>query len=154
MFVELAVDLGTAAPLDRVREVVADLGRYPEFLDLVVAAEAAPPGPGDGGPAWSVDLRGQLGPFRRSKRLRMVRSVDTDDQVVFERREVDGRRHSPWRLEVTMTPGAPGAGTGVTMRLHYGGSLWASPLERLLETEIERGRPRFAALVEGAPEAG
>ncbi len=38
-------------------------------------------------------------PWRRSKRLRMVRTRhEAPHQVTFERREVDGRSHSPWVL--------------------------------------------------------
>ena len=44
---------------------VADLGLYPEWLDIVPRAVAE-----EGNePAWIVDLRGRLGPFARSKRL-------------------------------------------------------------------------------------
>ena len=35
----------------------------------------------------------------------------------------------------------------VTMRLHYGGSLWGPVLERLLGDEIERSRSRLLDLV-------
>jgi hypothetical protein len=146
--VDIAVDLTTTAAPDAVLDVVADLGRYPEFLDIVAAATPAVPDAEDTGPAWSIDLRGQLGPFRRTKRLRMVRAAAGEQLVTFERRELDGRRHSPWRLEVVMAP--DGTATTVTMRLHYGGSLWVSPLDRLLAAEIERGRPRFRALVEAS----
>src|SRR3954454_14245459 len=73
---------------------VADLGRYPAWLDIVPRAEA------DGEDAWLVYLRGRLGPLARSKRLRMALvSVDESRAVRFERRESDGRRHSPWVLE-------------------------------------------------------
>jgi hypothetical protein len=97
---------------------------------------------GDPGPAWTVDLRGRLGPFARSKRLRMARTVDdVPRHARFERLELDGRQHSPWVLEATVAE--HGEGSRLTMHLHYGGSLWGPLLERLLSEEIERSRPRL-----------
>lgn len=129
--------------------VVADLGTYPRWLDIVGRAEPDAAADGDPGPAWRVDLRGQLGPLRRSKRLRMVRSRhDPDRAVTFERRELDGRQHSPWVLEATLDEGA-GDGGLLTMRLHYGGSMWVPLLDRVLAEEIERSRPRLVAEVVG-----
>ena len=73
---------------------VDDLERYPEWLDIVPRAAHAEPHPEDIGPAWSVDLRGRLGPFARAKRLRMVRTVhEPDRHARFERMEHDGRQH-------------------------------------------------------------
>ena len=43
-----------------------------------------------------------------------------------------------------------GAGVGevtLSMRLHYGGTLWVPALDRVLADEIRRGRSRLAALV-------
>lgn len=123
-------------------EVVSDLGSYPRWLDIVPRAEPVDAVDGDPGPAWSVDLRGQIGPLRRSKRLRMVRTVATPDElVVFERREVDGRAHSDWVLRATLE--RPGTSTVLTMELHYGGSMWVPLLDRLLADEIERSRGRL-----------
>src|SRR5688572_25692245 len=98
--------------------------------------------PDDAGPAWSVDLRGRLGPFARAKRLRMVRTVhDAPVHARFERVEHDGRQHSAWVLDATVEDG--GAESTLTMRLHYGGRLWVPALDRLLADEIERSRPRL-----------
>ena len=127
---------------------VEDLARYPEWLDIVPRAVAAEPRPGDAGPAWSVDLRGRLGPFARAKRLRMVRTaVEAPRTVRFERAEHDGRQHSPWVLEASLDDQT--GGTRLTMRLHYGGRLWMPALDRLLSDEIERSRPRLLARVTG-----
>jgi len=133
--------------------VVADLGGYPDWLDIVPRAEAAPADTGDPGPAWSVDLRGQLGPLRRSKRIRMVQTEASAPHVVrFERRELDGRSHSDWVLEARVQPqqdppggtrAAQAGSTTLVMSLHYGGSMWMPMLDRLLADEIERSRGRL-----------
>ena len=126
--------------------VVADLGRYPQWLDIVPRA-VPEDGRGDE-PEWTVDLRGRLGPFARSKRLRMVRTThDEPVLVVFERRELDGREHSPWVLSIEVEPDGA-IGSRLTMHLHYGGGLWGPVLERLLGDEIERSKPRLLALLE------
>lgn len=125
---------------------VDDLSRYPQWLDIVPRATADTAARGDPGPAWMVDLRGRLGPLARSKRLRMVRTVHASPaEVAFERREVDGRRHSPWALRASIAP--TGDGSRLTMRLHYGGGLWGPVVERLLADEIDRSRPRLLNLV-------
>lgn len=121
---------------------VATLDDYESWLEIVSRVVPCPPDDGDPGPAWLVDLRGQLGPLRRSKRLRMVRSEHRPDQLVeFVRRELDGRSHSEWKLTAVVDPS--GSGSTLTMRLHYGGNLWVPMLERLLRDEIERSRPRL-----------
>ncbi len=121
---------------------VEDLSRYPEWLDIVPRAEAAAAHTDDVGPAWSVDLRGRLGPFARAKRLRMVRTIhEPDRHARFERAEHDGRQHSPWVLDAEIA--ASGSTSTLTMRLHYGGRLWMPALDRLLADEIERSRPRL-----------
>jgi hypothetical protein len=132
---------------------VDDLARYPAWLGIVERAVPLPAtGPADASdevPAWSVDLRGRLGPFARSKRLRMVRSeLVVPSLAVFEREETDARHHSRWmlRAEVSPTP----AGSGLLMRLHYGGGLWGPVLERMLAEEVERGRARLRDLVSAA----
>ncbi len=128
---------------------VDDLARYPQWLDIVPRASAADPHPDDPGPAWSVDLRGRLGPFARAKRLRMARTVhEPSTHARFERLEHDARPHSPWVLDATVEDRA-GASV-LTMRLHYGGRLWVPALDRLLADEIERSRPRLLARLAAA----
>ena len=146
---------------------VEDLGRYPHWLDIVVRAEPVEPSHGDGGPAWSVDLRGRWGPFARSKRLRMVRTRhEPGHEVWFERAELDGRQHSAWTLRASVAPAGPAPGAeaadgthpvegvdGVsvlTMRLHYDGRLFDAVVERLLAEEIRRSKPRLLAAL-GVP---
>ena len=127
---------------------IEDLGRYPDWLDIVPRAVPVDAHADDVGPAWSVDLRGKVGPFARAKRLRMVRTECVPgDHVRFERVEHDGRQHSRWVLDAELLP--EGDGTLLTMRLHYGGRLWMPVLDRLLADEVERSRPRLLARVAG-----
>ncbi|MCU1370426.1 MAG: hypothetical protein JWO77_1620 [Ilumatobacteraceae bacterium] len=119
---------------------VCDLGRYPQWLEIVTRAEAVDDG------SWAVDLRGRMGPFARSKRLRMVRSELVEPQrAVFERAETDGRDHSPWTLTAEVAHHE--AGSRLAMRLHYGGGLFEPLIERVLRDEIERSRLRLLDLV-------
>lgn len=129
----------TSALPSEVFEWISDLERYPAWLEIVPRASPSPP---DGGaPAWSVDLRGRWGPFARSKRLRMVRTEhDPPHRVVFERRELDGRRHASWVLVAEISGGDP---TVLTMDLSYDGRFASKPLELLLRQEIERSRARL-----------
>ena len=131
-------------PAEAVWAVVSDLGTYPRWLDIVPRADARPDG------SWTVDLRGRLGPFARSKRLRMVRTTaDAPTTAVFEREELDGREHSPWVLRAEVEATGDGA-SRLTMRLHYGGSLFGPVLERLLGDTIERSRPKLLRVLDQA----
>jgi hypothetical protein len=142
--VDVTASLEAPSPPEALFPLVDDLGGYPGWLDIVPRAVAVDPHPDDVGPAWSVDLRGRLGPFARAKRLRMVRTVhEPSHHARFERVEHDGRDHSPWVLDAEVA--AEGAGSRLTMRLHYGGRLWMPALDRLLADEIERSRPRLLA---------
>ena len=125
---------------------VSDLGRYPQWLDIVPRAVLLEEASADE-PAWSVDLRGRLGPFARSKRLRMERTVcdGATGRARFERVEHDGKSHSPWVLTADVSE--TGDGSRLTMHLHYGGGLFGPVIERLLTEEIERSRPRLLACV-------
>lgn len=139
---DVTADLDTPHPPARVFALVEDLERYPSWLDIVPKVV-----PQDDG-AWLVDLRGRLGPFARSKRLRMIRSRhDAPHSVRFERDEQDGRSHSPWVLDASVA--ARGDGSRLTMHLHYGGGLFGPVLEPLLRDEIARSRPRLLALLDG-----
>lgn len=147
---DVRADLTAACAPGDLRPFVDDLSQYPSWMRLAHRVEALPDDPL--GPAWSVELRAQVGPLARSKRLRMVRVENTSERVVFERHESDGRRHSPWILTVTLTDTSEGdaASSHLAMHLHYGGKLWTGGvLERILTDEIERGRDRLVALASG-----
>lgn len=144
---DVTADLAAPCTAERLFAEVGDLSAYPSWLGIVAHAEPADADGDDPGPAWSVELRGRLGRLARSKRLRMVRTVfDPGSRVRFERRELDGRRHSPWVLEARVSPTDEG-GSRLEMHLHYGGSFGGSLLERMLDDEIERSRPRLLARV-------
>ena len=146
---DLTAVMGAPCPPDELFVWVEDLGRYPSWLGIVERAEPVVP-TDDGSAAWSVDLRGRVGPFARSKRLRMVRTAlvgggSTSRQAVFERQETDGRHHSGWLLRVEVT--SAGTGSALAMQLRYDGALWGPVLERVLADEVERSRERLLALV-------
>lgn len=142
---DITADVDAPCSPDTLHEWIADLARYPQWLSIVPRAVPDAPAPADEGPAWVIHLRGKVGPLTRSKRLRMVRTVDTPDEVVFERRELDEQQHSAWRLRATLVP--HGTGTTLTMHLHYGGRLWEPLVERLLRDEIGRSRAALVTLV-------
>jgi carbon monoxide dehydrogenase subunit G len=126
-----------------VHPYVADLARYVEWMPMVHDAEPA----GDG--VWDVELRATVGVFARSKRLRMKRTVNTPQQIVFERDEIDGRRHSPWKMSVVLQ--AAEAGCVVTVDLSYGGNLWtAGILDRVLAAQVDAGKTGLVRVVQGA----
>jgi hypothetical protein len=146
--VDTTAELRTDASPAALFAEVDCLDDYPEWLEIVSQVVPTEPDEGDPGPAWLVELRAQLGPLRRSKRLRMVRSLHTaGERVEFVRRELDGRSHSEWKLTAVVTQA--GSGSMLTMSLHYGGNLWVPMLEKLLRDEIERSRPRLVDRLAG-----
>ena len=147
MSMETTAALQARCDLGTLFAEVESLDRYPAWLDIVPKATAAPSDEGDTGPAHFVTLRANVGPLARSKRLRMVRTVHDDRTVRFERREVDGRDHSSWILDATVSE-VDATTSSLSMRLHYGGSLWVPMLDRLLQSTIQSSRTRLAAIVE------
>ncbi|MEL7208535.1 MAG: SRPBCC family protein [Actinomycetota bacterium] len=134
------------APADQVYAIVSDLSRYPEFLAIVTKVE---PADGDDG-SWWVTLRAKIGPFARSKRLRMVRTVaETGARARFERVEVDGRQHSPWTLEARVRPDGDTTSV-VTMGLDYGGGLWSGAIDAVLRAEVDDAGQRLQDLATAA----
>ena len=146
---ELTADLSAPCDPNELFGWIDDLGQYPQWMGLVHIAIPSEPLP-TGEPAWDVELRARVGPFARSKRLTMVRTVcEPDRRVVFERHETDGRHHSVWRLGARVEPnGDNESGSRLEMQLHYGGSLWTGGLmERVLHDEINRSRDRLVRLI-------
>ena len=131
-------------------DLVGDLSAYPLWMPLVhsVVPDGTVADPTEA--AWTVELRAAVGPFSRSKRLRMVRTEHVDDVLaVFERRELDGRDHAAWILRAAIEP-QPGVdiATLLTMTLTYDGSLFAEgAMERVLDDQVRRGSSRLLALL-------
>ena len=123
---------------------VSRLDAYPPWLRLVHRAELVAEEPL---PTWDVELRARVGPFARSKRLRMQRvEVEPDRGARFERAGVDGREHAMWALRVELAPS--GDETVLTMHLAYDGKLWTGGvLERVLDDEVRRARVRLVELM-------
>jgi hypothetical protein len=145
---DLTATLDAPCPPEVLFGWVDDLALYPQWLGIVTSAEPVEALPGDPGPAWNVELRGRIGPLARSKRLRMVRTVQSSPGLtVFERVEGDGRHHSDWVLQAEVTDRQ--GGSRLVMRLHYGGGLWGPVLERALAEEIEAGKSRLLTLASG-----
>jgi hypothetical protein len=120
-----------------------DLDGYPDWLSIVDRVEVGP------GPAWMVDLGARLGPWRRTKRVRMVRvEEDPPTDLRFERAETDGREHSAWVLSAAIQPEGPSA-CQLTMYLHYGGRDWLPLLGVVLREEIRRAGQRLQRRLAG-----
>ncbi len=136
-----SVDVPVA--IDAVRPFVEDLAAYPTWMPMVHDVVAVDDG------AWSVELRAKVGVFARSKKLRMRRTMNEENIIVFERDEDDNRQHSPWVMRVSLSPSA--MGTNVTIDLSYGGSLWsAGILDRVLASQVDAGKSGLVRAVQGA----
>ena len=143
MALKVRASLETLVDRKVAHTVLRDLAQYPHWLDIVHSVTIDE----NSDSAWIIELRGKVGPFARSKRLRMLRtSDDANTSVVFERSEVDGRNHSEWKLTVFFA----GAGneTEVSVEMFYGGSMFGGGiLERMLADQIERSRPQLVVLI-------
>jgi hypothetical protein len=124
---------------------VATLDRYPPWMRLIHRVEAVEPD--HDRPAWRVELRARVGPFARSKSLRMVRTVYEPDHVArFERVQDDERDHAEWILMATVE--AVERGATLVTELTYSGKLWGSgALQRILDDEVRRGKAALRQLV-------
>jgi hypothetical protein len=151
--VDLDAVADLAAPLAAAVEALADLGTYPRWLGIVGRADPAPGHPDDpGDAAWHVDLVGKVGPFTRTKTVRMVRTAHDPDAgtVRFERHEHDGRTHNRWVLtgSASATDGGP-ARTHVHVHLHYGGGRSLPGADLLLRNEVRNAGARLDAFLGG-----
>ena len=144
-FVRKTISAVLDAPPATVAELLRDLEQYPKWLDLVADVETTAATEGDVGPAWLVTLRAKVGPFARSKRLRMVRVTNQPDHLRFERAEVDGRDHASWVLAAQLSKTQP---CMVDVELSYSGGLWSTPLESILGSQTSDAIERLKALAE------
>jgi len=138
----------TQATTGRLYDVIADLGTYPSWLDVVAGADPESSDATDA-PVWLVTLRARVGPFARSKRLRVERT-DTDGETFarFERRELDGRDHADWVMHATVED-VKGVTSELRLDLSYSGGLWSGPLDAVLGNEIDTAVARLPAYIDG-----
>lgn len=138
---DIRVDVDLVCSVKDLLPLINDLTQYPRWMGLVYAVV-----PETDGQAWQVELRGKIGPFARSKRLRMVQvETSSAEHLRFERAEVDGRSHSAWVLEARVSQQA--SMTTLNMTLQYSGRLFSSVVERALHDEIEASKQRLRKLV-------
>ncbi len=131
------------ATLQDVRPFVQDLAAYTAWMPMVHNVSSVAED------LWTVELRAKVGVFARSKGLRMRRTMNEENVIVFERDEEDGRQHSPWVMRVSLTPSA--SGTNVMIDLSYGGNLWsAGILDRVLASQVDAGKAGLVRAVQGA----
>lgn len=153
----------TEATPDDLFGVVSDLETYPHWLDVVDSVDQT-----DQPDAWIVTLRARVGPFARSKRLRMVRTVNTEGptpvespdvdkttgtttvtrSVRFERQEVDGKNHSAWTLAADVGPLSGDHNLSeVTLDLEYEGAMWSGLLDGVLDAAADRATKKLQSYV-------
>ena len=137
---DIRVDVNLPCSAKELLPFIDDLAQYPSWMGLVHTV--VPEGEG----VWQVELRGKIGPFARSKRLRMIQ-VETSEphHIRFERQENDGRSHSDWVLDAQVTE--VGWASTLNMTLRYSGRLFSSVVERALHDEIEASKQRLRELV-------
>jgi hypothetical protein len=139
------VDISLEATFDQapsaVLAEVADLPGYPAWHGMVKRVEPD----GDG---WLVDLGARLGPFTRTKRVRLVRAADEAEggrgRVRFVRHESDREEYGGWELQADVDPASGAGPCTLRFRLLYDGS---SPLigmlEPILRAETQRSADRL-----------
>lgn len=138
---QAALDAAPAAVLAE----VTDIDGYPAWHGMV--KKVVPDGDG-----WLVDVGARIGPFNKSKRVRLVRAEDEEPgQVRFVRDEKDGKEHGGWELEGVVDPATGDGPCTLTFRLLYDGS---SPLmgllEPLLKAEVAKSADRLRSRLAGA----
>ncbi len=147
MDVTANVDVPVSA--EKLFNYISDLKNYDSWLEMVHSVNLVEDDAlsTHGLKTWIVERRARLGPFARSKRLRMVRaSCEAPYRVVFERAENDGRSHSAWVLSATVSQTVNGS--SLRTNLHYSGSLFTGGLlERALADQIKRGQEKLIQLL-------
>lgn len=139
------VNLGAKidAPPAAVLAEIEDLPSYPEWHGMVKKVEP------DGG-GWFVELAGKMGPFTKSKRVRLERAPaeagDEPGLVRFVRVERDRDDYGRWELHGTVDPVTGDGPCMLRFRLLYDGtSPLASMLEPFLKAETHRSADRLRA---------
>lgn len=135
-----SVSVSLRSSVERVFDFLCDLTSYSEIIPFV---HEVVPSVASGDRVWDVELRAKVGPFARSKKLRMKRSIcEPHERVVFVRDESDGRDHADWTL--TIDTNGTQSNCNLEITLEYGGRLWtAGVMERILHENIEEGTRRL-----------
>ena len=123
-----------------------------------------------------VTLSAKLGPFSRSKKLRMIKTYTSEEPpsteasgsrsqiesgmttsespegpasrvVRFERHETQPGEFSNWIMEATVEPTDTTTESEVTVELIYDGDLWTGGLEGLLDSQIEKSVEKLSDYV-------
>jgi len=139
--VDLSLEAELATPPAAVLAEVADLPGYPAWHGMVKRVEPD----GDG---WQVDLGARLGPFTRTKRVRLVRVGDDEaggpGHVRFIREELDRQEYGSWELRADVDPATGEGPCTLRFRLLYDGSSpLISMLEPILRAETQRSADRL-----------
>jgi hypothetical protein len=144
------VNLGAKidAPPAAVLAEIEDLPSYPEWHGMV--KRVVPDGNG-----WLVDLGAKMGPFSKSKRVRLERAPAEDGDapglVRFVRVELDRDDYGRWELQGTVDPPTGEGPCTLRFRLLYDGtSPLASMLEPFLKAETHRSADRLRARMRAA----
>ena len=135
------------APPAAVLAEIEDLPGYPDWHGMVKKVEPD----GDG---WFVDLGAKVGPFTKSKKVRLVRApVEAGDDpglVRFVRVETDREDYGRWEMQGTVDPAVGEGPCMLRFRLLYDGtSPLASMLEPFLKAETHRSADRLRARLAG-----
>lgn len=125
LLVEQTINIELITEAGIVFDVVSDLQTYPFWLDIV---DKVTP---DGEDAWIVTLTAKIGPIKRSKKLRMIKSTD-GMATTFIRQETHGRDFSIWKMHSTVTPVSTNS-SELTIELLYDGPYWSNVLDALLD---------------------
>ena len=127
--------------------VLADLGAWPAWLDVVARAE---PDVADGedAVAWRVRLGVSFGPASLGYDVRMVRVIAVPgEHLRFERDERDGRRdHSMVVIDVSLAP--DGERTRATVTLEIDKRIPILDLQRQLDRRAARATRRLQRLLD------
>ena len=146
---DVTANVDVPVSVEKLFAYISDLKNYESWLEMVHSVTPVDHDAADSHHviAWTVELRARLGPFARSKRLRMIRaSCEAPHRVVFERAENDGRSHSAWVLGATVSQ--TDNGSSLQTDLHYSGSLFTGGLlERALADQINQGREKLIQLL-------
>ena len=135
------IEIRVNAPVEKVFETLRDLviSNFTRFVDLV---EPETPESDSELAAWQVTLRARIGPLSRMKRLRMVRTKDNANSIIFSRQETDGKEHADWVLDIGLISLGAKEST-ITIEISYRGKLWNGSVDKALQSHIESAQKKL-----------